>query len=353
MFQTLERVDAALSKVEQTLPPTARITTNRLTFATFPILGYSLTSKTIPQTRLWEIATYDLKPPLNRLAGVSTVTVQGGQVPEFHVIPDLTELQATSVTIPDIVNAIQATNLVDSPGLYESNHQLVLGLVGSQVHNIQQLARIVVKTTAAGVPVKLGDIAEVVPGDDACLHDCDGERPASGAPEHCAAAFGEYGRSSRRSRSKDCRAEQDAASWCEAGAVLRPVSPGAREHCQRSRCDFDWDRAGFDCAGGVSARLVVFAGGWPGNSCTILITFLFLKITGQSFNLMTLGGLAAAVGLVIDDAIVVVENIVLHRDSGETRAVAVRKRCTKLRVRWSARRLRRLLFFFRLSQSPG
>ncbi|MGC2544875.1 MAG: efflux RND transporter permease subunit, partial [Silvibacterium sp.] len=163
MFQTLELVDAALSKVEQTLPPAARITTNRLTFATFPILGYSLTSKTIPQTRLWEIATYDLKPPLNRLAGVSTVTVQGGQVPEFHVIPDLTKLQATSVTIPDIVNAIQATNLVDSPGLYEANHQLVLGLVGSQVHDIQQIAQITVKTTAAGVPVKLADIAEVVP----------------------------------------------------------------------------------------------------------------------------------------------------------------------------------------------
>ena len=69
------------------------ITTNRLTFATFPILGYSLTSDTVPQTQLWEIATYDLKPPLNRVLGVSTVTVQGGQVPEFHVVPNLALLQ--------------------------------------------------------------------------------------------------------------------------------------------------------------------------------------------------------------------------------------------------------------------
>ena len=87
MFHTLQLADAALSKVRQTLPATAVITTNRLTFATFPILGYALTADdrgpdTISPTRLWEIATYDLKPPLNRVAGVSTVTVQGGQVPE-------------------------------------------------------------------------------------------------------------------------------------------------------------------------------------------------------------------------------------------------------------------------------
>src|ERR1035437_3746126 len=57
MFHALQLVDAALGKVEQTLPATARVTTNRLTFATFPILGYSLTSDTVAQTRLWEIAT--------------------------------------------------------------------------------------------------------------------------------------------------------------------------------------------------------------------------------------------------------------------------------------------------------
>ena len=57
---------------------------------------------------------------------------------------------------------------------------------------------------------------------------------------------------------------------------------------------------------------------------TVAVTILFLWIIGQSFNLMTLGGLAAAIGLVIDDAIVVVENIVVHRDQGQSRADAVR-----------------------------
>src|SRR5579859_4651484 len=103
MYQTLQLTDAALAKVEQTLPSTARVTTNRLTFATFPILGYALTSDTVSQTQLWEIATYDMKPPLNRLPGVSTVVVQGGQVPEFHVIPNLAQLATAGVTITDLV----------------------------------------------------------------------------------------------------------------------------------------------------------------------------------------------------------------------------------------------------------
>ncbi len=65
---------------------------------------------------------------------------------------------------------------------------------------------------------------------------------------------------------------------------------------------------------------------------TIAVTFIVLRVLGESFNLMTLGGLAAAVGLVIDDAIVVVENIVMHRDAGQSRAEAIRSALRELRV---------------------
>ena len=117
MFQTLERVNAALARVQTTLPPTAKITANRLTFAAFPIIGYSLTSDTVPQTRIWEMATYEIKPRLNRMTGVSTVVVQGGQEPEFEVRPDPAKLVETAMTIPNILDAIGRSNLIDSPGL--------------------------------------------------------------------------------------------------------------------------------------------------------------------------------------------------------------------------------------------
>ncbi len=99
MVTTLQLVDAALANVRTTLPPTATIQTHRLTFASFPIIGYSLTSDTVPQTQLWTMATYDLKPRLNRLDGVATVMVQGGQEPEFHITPDPAKLLAAGVTV--------------------------------------------------------------------------------------------------------------------------------------------------------------------------------------------------------------------------------------------------------------
>ena len=176
IVRSLQLVDAAFSKVAQTLPSTARITTNRLTFATFPILGYSLTSDTVPQTRLWEIATYDLKPPLNRVSGVSTVTVQGGQVPEFHVVPNLALLAANGVTIADLVNAIQASNIVDSPGLYEANHQLILGLVGAQVHDAEQLAPARGEDDSRWRAGACCGCRHGGAGDDARIHHCDGQR---------------------------------------------------------------------------------------------------------------------------------------------------------------------------------
>jgi len=122
MFQTLELVNAALART--TLPANTKITANRLTFAAFPIMGYSLTSEKIPQTTLWELANYTLKPRLNRATGVSSIVVQGGQVPEFLVQPDAAKLVEAGVTIPNILDAVSRSNMIDSPGLIETNHQL-------------------------------------------------------------------------------------------------------------------------------------------------------------------------------------------------------------------------------------
>jgi CzcA family heavy metal efflux pump len=325
MFHSLQLVDAALGKVEQTLPATARVTTNRLTFATFPILGYSLISDTVPQTRLWEIATYDLKPPLNRVGGVSTVTVQGGQVPEFHVVPNTALLQAASVTIPDLVNAIQASNIVESPGLYEANHQLILGLVGAQVHDAEQLRHLVVKTTAAGAPVHVSDVATVEQGTMPVYTTvtANGKRAVL--------------LNITRQPSSNTVAVADSVA-AQIAELKHKLPPGVTlepfyDQSQIVRDSISSVRDAI-AIGLILACIILFLflRDWTSSliagmviPVTIAITVLVLWWIGESFNLMTLGGLAAAIGLVIDDAIVVVENIVLHRDGGERRTDAVRK----------------------------
>ncbi len=163
MILTLQRVDAVVARLQSELPPTAKVETHRLTFAVFPVIGYSLTSDRIPPSKLWEIATYDIKPRMNRLNGVATVIVQGGRVPEFQVTPDPARLVTTGVTVNDILDAIRRTNVIESPGLIESEHHLVLGLVSGQVHTTEELGQITIKNSPAGVPIRIVDVAAVAP----------------------------------------------------------------------------------------------------------------------------------------------------------------------------------------------
>ena len=332
MVLQLQLVDSALSKVEQTLPSTARITTNRLTFATFPILGYALTSDTVPQTRLWEIATYDLKPPLNRVSGVSTVVVQGGQVPEFHVVPNLAQLASDGVTVTDLVNAIQASNIIDSPGLYEANHQLILGLVGAQVHDLAGLRQLVVKSTAGGAPVRLADVATVEQSTEPVYTTV----TSNGKPSVLV--------NIARQPSSNTVAVADGVA-AEVAQLRKTLPPGVRfetfyDQSQLVRDSISSVRDAI-FIGLILACIILFLflRDWRSSliaglviPVTVAVTILVLKVIGQSFNLMTLGGLAAAIGLVIDDAIVVVENIVMHRDNGESRVQAVRKAIAEISV---------------------
>jgi CzcA family heavy metal efflux pump len=332
MILTLQRVDAVVARLQAELPPTAKVETHRLTFASFPILGYSLTSETVPQNKLWEIATYDIKPRVNRLDGVASVLIQGGRVPEFQVTPEPARLLAAGVTVTDILDAIRKTNLIDSPGLIENNHQLVLGLVSGQVRTPEQIGQIVVKNSTAGVPVRLGDIAKIAP---------------SVAPVYTiVTANGKPAVLLSVHRQPDSNTLDVADEVHAQIQEIRPTLPPG-VHIEPF---YDQSTIVHESIASVrdavllglllsSVILVLFLRDW-GTSlvaglvipATLLITFIVLKITGQSFNLMTLGGLAAAVGLVIDDAIVVLENIVLHRDAGQGRLQAIQSALKEMTV---------------------
>src|SRR6266481_125586 len=332
MILTLQRVDAVVARLQAELPSTAKVETYRLTFAVFLIIGYSLTSDTVPPNRLWEIATYDMKPRINRLDGVASVIIQGGRVPEFQVMPDPARLLATSVTVTEILDAIRRTNLIDSPGLLEHEHHLVLGLVSGQVRSPEQIGQIVVKNSPLGVPIRLGDLATIAPSVAPVYTIV----TANGKPAVLLNV-------NRQPESNTLDVANEVHAQIE---LLRPTLPPG-VHLEPF---YDQSTIVHDSISSVrdavllglvlsSIILVLFLRDWGSSlvaglviPATLLITFIVLKFTGQSFNLMTLGGLAAAVGLIIDDAIVVLENIVLHRDAGQTRSQAIQSALRELTI---------------------
>jgi multidrug efflux pump subunit AcrB len=316
MLDTLGIVNAAISRIQSSLPATAKIQTFRMDFASFPILGYSLTSDKVAQTELWELATYDIKPRLNRLNGVATVVVQGGQQPEFDVTLDPAKMLRAHVSVNDLLAAINRTNLIDSPGLMTRNHQLFLGLVNSQVHSAEEIGGIVVKNVDR-IPIRVGDVATVGAG----VAPVYTVVSANGKPA-VLLSINRQPDSNTVQVADEVHAEMQAIkSTLPAGIVVQPFydqSDIVNESIASVRDAI--------LIGLLLAALIIwlFLRDW-GTALmtglvvpvTMVITFIAMRVLGQSFNLMTLGGLAAAVGLVIDDKIVVVENIVLHRDAGQ------------------------------------
>jgi multidrug efflux pump subunit AcrB len=332
MFQTLQRVNAALARVETTLPASARITSQRLEFSSFPIMGYGLTSDTVSQKQLWELATYNIKPRLASLPGVGDIVIQGGEVPEFHIVPDPAKLRVTGVNISSLLAAVERSNIIQSPGLFPRNHQLYLGLITGQAHSAQEIANIFVKNSPDGSPIYVRDVAKVVPSYEPHFTIV----TANGKPAVLV--------NINRQRGSNTMQVATAVK-AEMQAIEKTLPPGVQVSSfydqswivgQSIKSVRDAILIGLLLA---SAVLVLFLRDW-GTSfiagmvipISLLVTFIVMRFLGESFNLMTLGGMAAAVGLIIDDAIVVLENVVLHREAGEGRFQAVALTLNELSV---------------------
>ena len=240
-------------------------------------------------------------------------------------MPNLARLQAAGITLLDLVNAVQESNIIDSPGLYEANHQLILGLIGAQAHSASELSNLVVKTSAGGVAIRVGEVAEVVPATMPVYTAV----TANGRPAVLLNISRQPSGNTVAVANGVAAEVAQLQSKLPPGVHLAPFydqSELVRENILSVR---DAILIGLVLA---CIILFLFLRDWTSSlvaglviPVTVAVTILFLRITGQSFNLMTLGGLAAAIGLVIDDAIVVVENIAVHREAGESRIGSVRK----------------------------
>ena len=322
MIQSELYVLSRLSQIRSTLPATAETTVYRLTFAAFPIIGVSLTSDTRDITELWETARYNLKLRFLRIPGVARVDLVGGRAPEYHVVVDPLLLGATGLSLQDVITALDANNLVASAGMHEENHTLYLTVVDGRVHSIREIEDFVV-TTADGHPIRIRDFATVVRGPEPVFN-------VVTADGHAAVLL-------------NIRSQPDGSTLHIAHDLRQQIAEVKQElppdmklaffydqsEIVRASVESVWEAIIFGLALSVLI-LYVFLKSWDTTlvattviPVTVLITLVSMKLTGLTFNLMTLGGIAAAIGLVIDDAIVVVEAIHTRLTSGMSRAEAV------------------------------
>ena len=332
ILQSLQLVQARLSQLTASLPATAEIrNVDRLTFAVFPVAGYSLTSDTRDAASLRDIANITIRPRLARLPGVADVSVAGGQVREYHVTIDPERLIAHGVSIQQVADAVKNANIIASPGLVEENHQLELTLVSGQATAPDQLNSIVV-ATVNNAPVTVADVATVGAGTEP-------QYTIVTADGHPAVLL-------------NVRRQPDANTVTVTDEVKAELSALRAQIPKDVRIAPFYDQSLLVRESQKSVRdailiglllsviiLYAFLRNWGTTfvailviPVTVLATFLVMWLVGLSFDLMTLGGVAAAIGLVIDDAIVVVENIYTHLARGQGRREAVQSAITEITV---------------------
>jgi CzcA family heavy metal efflux pump len=324
MIQSELYVLSRLSQIQASLPATVETSVFRLTFSAFPILGVSLTSGARGITELWETARYNLKLRFLRIPGVARVDIVGGRTPEYHIVVDPIRLGAAGLSLSQVTDALNNNNFVASAGMHEENHTLYLTVVDGRLRSIPDIENFPV-TVIGGHPVRVRDFARVERGPEPVFNvvTADGENAVL----------------------LNVRSQPDGSTLDIAKALKSQLAELKRELPPDMKLAFFYDQSEIVRASvqsvweailfGLVLSVVIlyfFLKNWGTTlvatlviPITVLITLLAMKIAGLTFNLMTLGGIAAAIGLVIDDAIVVVEAIHSKRMSGKPRLEAIRE----------------------------
>ncbi len=327
---TQQIVQGRLAQID--VPSTAKFTNvSRLTFAVFPVSGYSLVSDKRDTTALCEIGSFLIRPRLARLPGVAEVRVVGGKVREFHIEVDPAKLAARNVTLGQVTDAIRNSNLLASPGLLEENHQLELALISGQAVSPDELRGIVV-ANINGTNILVSDIATVGEGTEPnfTIVTADGHDAVLvnilRQPDANTVSVTDEVKAELAAIEKTLPKDVRIAPFYDQSLMVSDSIHSVRDSI---------------IIGLILSVIILFA--FLRNigttlvaivviPVTILVTFLAMYLVGLSFDLMTLGGVAAAIGLVIDDAIVVVENIYTHLLHGESRHVAVQTAISEITI---------------------
>jgi len=323
MAYALQLMQGKTDEVKTSLPEGTEMEVERMTPSIFPIFMFNLTGK-VPARDLRDLAVFDIRPLLSRVPGVANVDVLASEEREISVLVDPERLSAAKVSIDQVAEALKATNQVNSVGRLAKDYRQYLVLATAELKSLDDVRNVVVAFRQQA-PVYVRDVAEVREGvlDKTTLVSGDGEPAALVSV-----------------------ARQIHGNIIDVVDGARAAIQGFRGSLPPTvRWKVIYDLAEFVKSAVANVRDAIIIGGllavfvligflrdWrvtfiaaTSLPLTLVGTFWILHLAGGTIDLMSLGGLAIAIGLVIDDAIVVVENIHRHRAAGESVAVATEK----------------------------
>jgi CzcA family heavy metal efflux pump len=325
MVAAMLQVESAVNQVLAELPAGTRFTVRRMDPTVFPVAAYSLTSDKQSLVQLRDLATYQLVPLLSAVDGVARVATMGGKQAEYRVEIEPEKLAAFSLTFSDVATALSASNVLQAVGRLEDHYKLYLLLSDTRIHSLKTIEDSVLRRGAGGL-VRLEDVARIY---------------ATTAPQW------------RRvtADSKDAVLvqiyQQPGGNTVQIVDEVRQRLDGYRDKLPEDVHIANWyDQSQLIMASTGSVRdaiaigvglaavvLLVFLRSLKITLVAILIvpsvlasTILLLELLHMSFNIMTLGGMAAAVGLIVDDAIVMLEHIIRRlRERSQEHALTIRE----------------------------
>lgn len=300
------QINQAIAQLIPTLPSGTQMTVRRMDPTVFPILAYSLRSDVLSLSELRLLTLRQLQPLLSTVNGVARVEVVGGTQDEYQVIADPNHLKALGLSVNDLSTALAAANIVNVAGRLEDQYKLFLVMTNTPLKNVDDLGNVVVKMTVDGM-VLLKDVASIQkqPANQVTRVNADGQD---------AVLLNIY----QQPTGNSIQIAQDIAT--KLSEVHLPSHISVQSWYDQSQLVSASARSVMDAIliGMVLAGLVLllFLRNLKMTLIAVLmvpvvlaLTTILLNLLNMSFNIMTLGGMAAAVGLIIDDAIVMVEHL--------------------------------------------
>jgi len=312
------QLESRINEIKGFLPPGTIISTEATNQSLYPVYGFTLESKTHSRIELRDVGNLIVRPVFSRVEGVSNVVVHGGKAKEFVVIPDVAKMTALGITPSKIKDALNGTNFVLENGNVAAYNRLYLSLTDTRINTLDELSNTVIRNDGIR-KVKLSDVARVevqeqqeflkinADGNDAVLIDLV-KQPGVNLLDFA----------------KDVEVKaKEAQALLPAGYELKPYYNQSAFVGDSIHSVMKTIYEGLFLAIIV---MILFLRTWRASlvviltiPVTIALSVLFIYLAGITINIMSLGAIAASVGLIIDDAIVIIEQI--YREHEENPAI--------------------------------